>query len=72
MYLLMYRKPPEHQTDMTKTETLHSILSLKQLAQRIPRWQLEEEAESMPPTVKSWRNAGDTPCRQGYQEEAKL
>jgi hypothetical protein len=26
----------------------------------------------MPPTVKSWKNAGDTPCRQGHQEEAKL
>jgi hypothetical protein len=25
-----------------------------------------EEAESMPPKVKSWRDAGDTPCRQGH------
>jgi hypothetical protein len=31
-----------------------------------------EEAESMPPKVKSWRDAGDTPCRQGHREEAKL
>jgi hypothetical protein len=29
-----YRKPPGHQTDLTKIEPLHSILSLKQLAQR--------------------------------------
>jgi hypothetical protein len=27
-------QPPWHQTDLTKTEPLHSILSLKQLAQR--------------------------------------
>jgi hypothetical protein len=31
-----------------------------------------EEAESVPPIVKSWGDAGDTPCRQGHQEEAKL
>jgi hypothetical protein len=31
----MYRKPPRHQTDMTKIEPLHGILYLKQLAQRI-------------------------------------
>jgi hypothetical protein len=31
-----------------------------------------EEAESVPPTVKFWRNTGDTPCRQGHREEAKL
>jgi hypothetical protein len=29
-----YRKPPGHQIDMTKTEPIHSILYLKQLAQR--------------------------------------
>jgi hypothetical protein len=28
------RKPPEHQTDLTKIELLCSILSLKQLTQR--------------------------------------
>jgi hypothetical protein len=31
-----------------------------------------EEAESKPPIVKSWRDAGDTLCRQNHQEEAKL
>jgi hypothetical protein len=31
-----------------------------------------EEAESELPIVKSWRDAGDTPCRQNHQEEAKL
>jgi hypothetical protein len=31
-----------------------------------------EEAESEPPIVKSWRDTGDTPCRQNHQEEAKL
>jgi hypothetical protein len=31
-----------------------------------------EEAESVPPIVKSWRDAGDTPCRQNHREEAKL
>jgi hypothetical protein len=31
-----------------------------------------EEAESVPPKVKSWRDAGDTPYRKNHQEEAKL
>jgi hypothetical protein len=31
---IRYRKPPGHQTDLTKIEPLHSILSLKQQAQR--------------------------------------
>jgi hypothetical protein len=31
-----------------------------------------EKAESMPSKVKSWRDARDTSCRQGHQEEAKL
>jgi hypothetical protein len=30
----MYRKPPGHQTDLTKIKTPHGILSLKQQAQR--------------------------------------
>jgi hypothetical protein len=30
-----YRKPPGHQTDLTKIELPHNILSLKQQAQRI-------------------------------------
>jgi hypothetical protein len=29
-----HKKPPGHQTDVNKIEPLHSILSLKQLAQR--------------------------------------
>jgi hypothetical protein len=29
-----YRKPPGHQTDLTKIEPLYSILSLKELPQR--------------------------------------
>jgi hypothetical protein len=28
-----------------------------------------EEAESMLPKVKSWRDAEDTPCRKNHQEE---
>jgi hypothetical protein len=32
-----YRKPPEHQTDLTKIETPHDILSLKQQAQKIEK-----------------------------------
>jgi hypothetical protein len=39
--------------------------------QRIPRRQLEEEAESVLPKIKSWRDAGDTPYRKNHQEEAK-
>jgi hypothetical protein len=33
------------------------------------RWR--EEAESLPPKVKSWRDTGDTPYRKNHQEEAK-
>jgi hypothetical protein len=29
-----YRKPPRHQTDMTKIEPLHGVLLLKQQTQR--------------------------------------
>jgi hypothetical protein len=31
-----------------------------------------EEAESVSLIVKSWRDTGDTPCRQNHREEAKL
>jgi hypothetical protein len=31
-----------------------------------------EEAESLPPKVKSWRDAGDTPYRKNDREEAKF
>jgi hypothetical protein len=33
---------------------------------------LREEAESMLPKLKSWRDAGDAPYRKNHQEEAKL
>jgi hypothetical protein len=32
-----YRKPPEHQTDLTKIELSHDILLLKQKVQRIEK-----------------------------------
>jgi hypothetical protein len=35
--LLRYRKPPGHQTDLTKIELSHDILLLKQQAQRIEK-----------------------------------
>jgi hypothetical protein len=31
-----------------------------------------EEAENILPKVKSWRDAGNTPCRKNHREEAKL
>jgi hypothetical protein len=31
-----------------------------------------EEAESMLPKVKSWKDTADIPCRKNHQEEAKL
>jgi chromosome segregation ATPase len=34
---IQYRKPPGHQTDLTKIELPHNILSLKQQAQRIEK-----------------------------------
>jgi hypothetical protein len=33
----MYRKPPGYQTDLTKIELPHDIVSLKQQAQRIEK-----------------------------------
>jgi hypothetical protein len=33
----MYRKPLEHQKDLTKIELPHNILSLKQQAERIEK-----------------------------------
>jgi hypothetical protein len=46
----------------------------KLLCQENSEWDggYREEAESVPPIVKSWRDAGDTPCRQNHREEAKL
>jgi hypothetical protein len=31
-----------------------------------------EEAESVLPKIKSWRDVGNTPYRKNHQEEAKL
>jgi hypothetical protein len=61
----------------TKADTLKKLRPIgegdQELEKRLDQEELErEEAESMPPKVKSWRNTGDTPCRQGHQEEAKL
>jgi hypothetical protein len=33
---------------------------------------MREEAESMLPKVKSWRDAGDTPYRKNHREQAKF
>jgi hypothetical protein len=33
----MYRKPPEHQTDLTKIDLPHNILSLKQQVQSLEK-----------------------------------
>jgi hypothetical protein len=35
--LIQYRKPPEHQTDLTNIELPHNILLLKQQAQRLQK-----------------------------------
>jgi hypothetical protein len=37
LYPFRYRKPPGHQTDLTKIELLHNILSFKQQAQRMEK-----------------------------------
>jgi hypothetical protein len=34
---IRYRNPPEHQTDLTKIELPHNILSLKQQVQRLEK-----------------------------------
>jgi hypothetical protein len=33
----LYKKPPEHQRDLTKIELPHDILSLKQQVQRLEK-----------------------------------
>jgi hypothetical protein len=33
---------------------------------------LNKKQNEVPPKVKSWRHAGDTPYRQNHQEETKL
>jgi hypothetical protein len=38
----------------------------------IPDGGYREEAESMLPKVKSWRDTGDTHYRKNHPEEAKL
>jgi hypothetical protein len=53
-----------------KFETLKHLGPLE-LQKRFSK-SLHKAAESMPPIVKSWRDTGDTPCRQKHQEEAKL
>jgi hypothetical protein len=37
-YPFKYRKPPKLQTDLTKIEPPHGILSLRQQAQRIEKY----------------------------------
>jgi hypothetical protein len=39
---------------------------------RFPDGDRREEAESVLPKVKSWRDTEYTPYRKNYQEEAKL
>jgi hypothetical protein len=46
------RKPPGHQIDMTKTKLLHSILLLKQLAQRTKQRVLRSVKEKKQTTYK--------------------
>jgi hypothetical protein len=50
----------------------HVYFSKENHLWRIPRWWLREEAESVPPKVKSWRDTGYTPHRKNHREEAKL
>jgi hypothetical protein len=45
---------------------------VKEIYRRFQDGSWREEAESVPPKVKSWRDAGYTPYRQNHQEEAKL
>jgi hypothetical protein len=55
-----------------KEEVTHDMENLrKRMQHKYRRWWLEE-AQSMLPIAKSWRDAGDTPCRQNQREEAKL
>jgi hypothetical protein len=46
------RKPPGHQTDLTKIEALHGILSLKQLAQKTEKKILKAAREKKQKSYK--------------------
>jgi hypothetical protein len=50
----------------------HELGGLKKKRSKFQDGGEREEAESMTPIVKSWKDAGDTPCRQNHREEAKL
>jgi hypothetical protein len=39
---------------------------------RLPDGNYREEEESMLPKMKSWREAGDMPCRKNHHKEEKL
>jgi hypothetical protein len=45
---------------------------IKNIYRRFQNGSYREEAERVPPKVKSWRDTGDTPCRKNHQETAKL
>jgi hypothetical protein len=42
------------------------------MTERFQDGDYREEAESVLPKAKSWRDAGDMPGRKNHQEEAKL
>jgi hypothetical protein len=47
------------------------LTNLKEGGRRFQDGSYREEAESVPPKVKSWRDAEDTPYRIKHREEAK-
>jgi hypothetical protein len=42
------------------------ITAASVIGRRFQDGDYREEAENVPPIVKSWRDAGDTPCRQNH------
>jgi hypothetical protein len=41
-------------------------MQIKTTLSEIPRWWLEGGSRKLPPKVKSWRDAGDTPYRKNH------
>jgi hypothetical protein len=70
---LLYRRLVEVTNVSKVISNLGVGMSAAQFKSSVVGWDSKkEEAESVLPEVKSWRDAGDTPYRKNHQEEANL
>jgi hypothetical protein len=55
-----------HISNPGKEQNSNFVKWKKKVDQRFQDGGYREEAENMPPKVKSWRDAGNTPCRKNH------